>query len=350
MPEIIQKLQELSEISGVSGDEGRVRAWLQPQLENHVDQIQVDAVGNLICYKKGSGEQDLRLMLTAHMDEVGLMVVGYNSDGTLQVETIGGIPARTLPGLHVNVGSTPLPGVIGIKAIHRMEQKSENSAPAVSALAVDIGATTADEAKRCAPLGTSISFVTKFTTMEETVYGKALDNRVGCAILLTLLQGELFPFDVFGVFTVQEEVGLRGATVASYRINPDVAIVLEGTLADEYPREDQDVSTTSKLGLGPAITVKDRTYITPPRLLKHFVQTAEKYSLTYQLKQPGISGTEAGSIHKSRSGVPVITVAVPCRYIHSPISLTRIRDIQNTYELVNTAVRALQADTLNFPD
>jgi endoglucanase len=341
LPTIIDTLQTLSNTPGVSGHENKVRAAIKPLIQDHVDTLHVDALGNMITFKKGTGEIQLRVMLTAHMDEVGLMVVGYHSDGSLKVETVGGIPSRILPGLHVLVGNDQIPGVIGVKAIHRTEQAARAKAPKTESLAVDIGTSTAEEAKGVAPLGTSITFATKFRKIGQTVYGKAFDNRVGCAILLSLLQGPPFPFDVYGAFTVQEEIGLRGATVAAYNVKPDIAVVLEGTLADEYPREDKDISTTSRLGAGPAITVKDRTYITPPRLLKHFIQVAETQDLKYQLKQPGISGTEAGSIHKSREGVPAITVAVPCRYIHSPVSLTRKSDVIATKDLIDAAVRAI---------
>ena len=344
---IIETLHQLSNIPGVSGGESKVRNAIQPLVQDYVDNVQVDALGNLITYKKGTGELPLRVMLTAHMDEVGLMVVDYNSDGTLQFESIGGIPSRILPGLHVSVGNKQIPGVIGVKAIHRVARNAKNSAPKIKALAVDIGATSADKAKQVAPLGTSITFTTKFQDLGESIYGKAFDDRVGCAILISLLQSSPFPFDVFGVFTVQEEIGLRGATVAGYSVKPDIAVVLEGTLADEYPREDEDISTTSRLGEGPAITVKDRSYITPPWLLKHFVQTAEMHELKYQLKQPGIGGTDAGAIHKSREGIPTITVAVPCRYIHSPVSLTRKSDIIATRNLVDTAVRAFTPTLVN---
>lgn len=348
MSVLIDTLQQLSDIPGVSGDETLVRNALKPLLDGCVDKMYVDALGNLITYKQGTGRIPLRVMITAHMDEVGLMVVGYNSDGTLQVETIGGIPARTLPGLHVLVGKDQIPGVIGVKAIHRVTGSARNEAPNISALAVDLGTTSSDEAKRFAPLGTSMTFATTFHDLGETIYGKAFDDRVGCAILLALLQGSPYPFEVYGVFTVQEEIGLRGATVAGYAVEPDVALILEGTLADEYPREETDTSTTSRLGGGPAITVKDRTYTTPPRLLKHFIQTAEANALQYQLKQPGISGTESGSIHKTRGGVPSITVAVPCRYIHSPVSLTRKSDIVATKDLADAALRALTQELFDL--
>lgn len=347
MIDLLTSLQELSNLPGVSGDEGQVRAALKQYLKDIVDSTQVDALGNLITYKKGTNEVPLRVMLSAHMDEVGLMATGYNSDGTLQIETVGGIPTRTLAGLHVSVGKENIPGVIGLKPIHRVEPDILDKAPKISALAVEIGATSSEEAKRFVPLGTSITFVTRFHDLGASVYGKAFDDRAGCAILLSFLQGPALPFDVYGVFTVQEEIGLRGATVASYRIKPDIAIVLEGTLADEYPQDKGEQNPTTQLGKGPAITVKDRTHITPPKLLKHFISIAEKNNLQYQLKQPGISGTEAGSIHKSRGGVWTITVAVPCRYIHSPVSLTRKSDVLATKRLVDVAVRALSLEMLS---
>ena len=348
IPDLIETLHTLSDIPGVSGNESKVRTAIKSLVQEFVDTMLVDTLGNLITFKQGTSETPLRVMLTAHMDEVGLMVVGYHTDGSLKVESIGSIPARILPGLHVLVGKDQIPGVIGVKAIHRADRAASNKAPKIESLAVDIGAAAADEAKNLAPLGTSITFATKFQELGESIYGKAFDDRAGCAILLSLLQGSSFAFDVYGVFTVQEEIGLRGAAVAGYSVKPDIAIVLEGTLADEYPREDEDVSTTSRLGAGPAITVKDRTYITPPWLLKHFIQTAESHALAYQLKQPGIGGTDAGSIHKSRGGVPTITVAVPCRYIHSPVSLTRKSDVVATKILVDTAVRAITPALLNM--
>ena len=193
MHDLIELLGQLSEIPGVSGDETKVRNTIKPLVENHIDRMHVDAMGNLITHKRGTGQVPLRVMLSAHMDEVGLMVVGYNNDGTLQVETIGGIPARVLPGLHVHIGKDQIPGVIRTQPA----RPAMSRAPKVSALAVDIGSATEDESKRLAPLGTSITFVTKFHNLEQSIYGKAFDDRVGCAILLSLLQGSPFPFDVF---------------------------------------------------------------------------------------------------------------------------------------------------------
>jgi endoglucanase len=165
-------------------------------------------------------------------------------------------------------------------------------------------------------------------------------------VLVELLRGARFPFDVYGVFTVQEEVGLRGAQVASYAVAPDVGVALEGTLADDLPKEDADVSPTTELGKGPAITAMDRSYITPPRLLAHFIKVAQAEGQAYQLKQPGVGGTDAGGIHRAGAGVPAITVAVPCRYIHSPVSLLRTADLAGLTNLADAAIRRITPDVL----
>jgi tetrahedral aminopeptidase len=344
--DIIDRLRTLSDLPGVSGDEIAVRRALRPMLEGHVDDLRVDAMGNLIAYRAGTGTTSLRVLITAHMDEVGLMVTGHTSEGGLRVETVGGIPSRVLPGLTVLVGKDAVPGVIGLQAIHRIDRNGDNKTPAVEKLAVDIGATSREEAERVAPVGTSLVFATRFETLGHSCKGKAFDDRAGCTALVELLRGEPFPFELYGVFTVQEEVGLRGAQVAAYTVHPDVGIVLEGTTADDLPKGDLDVSSCTELGKGPAITVMDRSYITPPHLLSHFVRTAETDALPYQVKQPGTGGTDAGAIHRARSGVPAITVAVPCRYIHSPVSVLREDDLQGLVTLVNAAVRRLTPDLL----
>lgn len=344
MNDLVTYLETLSNAPGISGDEGEVRKAIRPLVADVVDEIRLDAMGNLIAHKAGTDPSRGRLLVTAHMDEVGLMVVGHNSDGTLKVDTVGGIPTRLLPGLSVCVGPDRMNGVLGLEAIHRASTTAK--APDVSKLAVDIGASSQNEAETAAPVGTSIVFATRFKTLGQSCLGKAFDDRAGCAVLIDLLRGDPFPFDLYGVFTVQEEVGLRGASVAAYAVAPDVGITLEGTLADDLPKEEDDVSPTTALGKGPAITVMDRSFATPPRVLRHFIATAEAAGLPFQIKQPGIGSTDAGSVHRARGGVPAITVAVPCRYIHSPVSLLRQSDLANTAALVDAAIRRLSPETL----
>lgn len=341
---LIHTLQTLSDAPGTSGDETEVRRVLSPLLEGRVDELRVDSLGNLITLKRGTAEHPLRVLVAAHIDEVGLMVVAHGDDGSLKVESVGGIDPRLLPGLEVYVGKELLPGVIGLKAIHRSHDNFKDVIP-LKDLTVDIGAKDKDEAVKLAPVGARITFATRAHPVGDLIAGKAFDDRAGCTALLALLQGERLPHDLYGVFTVQEEVGLRGAHVAGYAVDPAVACALEGTIADDLPKE-EDVSPTSEIGKGPVITVMDRSYITAPRLLRHFVETATDLGIPYQLKQPGIGGTDAGAIHRARGGVPSITIAVPCRYIHSPISLLNPEDLEHTVNLVRAALTRLTPEIL----
>ncbi|MCD4739193.1 MAG: M42 family peptidase [Anaerolineae bacterium] len=342
---LVDILQSLSNVMSTSGDESEMRRALRPLLAGHVDEMRVDSLGNLITLKKGTGESQLRVLVTAHIDEVGMMVVAHTENGALKVQTVGGIDDRLLPGLNVYVGKEQLPGVIGIKAIHHSSSKERLKAIPLKELSVDIGAENQKEAQRLAPVGTRVTFSTQAHPLGELIAGKAFDDRAGCTALVALLHEEPFPFDLYGVFTVQEEVGLRGARVAGYALAPDVAFVLEGTIADDLPKK-EDVSPTSKIGQGPVLTIMDRSYISAPRLLRYTVQLAEKLGLPYQFKQPGIGGTDAGAIHLTRGGVPSLTLAVPCRYIHGPISLLKPADLEATIALTSAALRHLTAELL----
>lgn len=338
-------LEKLSNVIGVSGDEGDVRAILLEAIREHVDEFKVDTLGNLLAFKRGTGRNRLRVMLAAHMDEVGLMIVGHNGDGFLQVSAVGGIDPRLLPGALLSVGPEHIPGVIGIKPIHLLEEGDMEKAPKIENLVVDVGAKNKDEAKKLAPLGAYAAFDTKFRELGPTVSGKAFDDRAGCAVLVELLRGERFRFDLHAAFTVQEEVGLRGARVAAYAIEPDCAFALEGTISDDTPKE-KEGSPTTELGQGPAITVMDRSFIADRRLVRLLTDTANELDIPYQLKQPGVGGTDAGAIHLAREGVPSVTVAVPCRYIHSPVSLLNLDDFDNTVRLMRESLSRLTRRTL----
>jgi putative aminopeptidase FrvX len=338
-------LRELSEAVGISGNEDQVRSVVLNAVRGHVDEARIDTLGNVLVAKRGTGPQPMRVMVAAHMDEIGLMVTGHDGDGYLRVRTVGGIDARLLPGVFLQVGPDRLPGVIGLKPVHLLEDNEEERIPRLENLVIDIGAKSRDEAEKLAPLGTYASFNTRFRELGPTVSGKAFDDRAGCAVLVELLRGEPFPFDVHGVFTVQEEVGLRGARVAAYAIAPDCAFALEGTIADDLPK-DKESSPTTMLGKGPAITVMDRSFIADRRLVQLLVGTADELGIPYQIKQPGIGGTDAGAIFAVREGVPSVTVAVPCRYIHSPVSLLSLDDFANTVRLMREALTRLTRQTL----
>jgi endoglucanase len=346
-------LKALSKAVGVSGDEGNVRALVLDTVQEHVDEVKVDALGNVLLLKRGTGRPSsagpgsrrLRVMLDAHMDEVGLMVVGHDSDGSLRVRTVGGIDPRLLPGAILQVGPERIPGVIGVKPIHLLRGDEYQKVSKIDDLVVDVGARSKDEAGKLAPLGTYAAFATQFRELGPTVSGKAFDDRAGCAVLVELLRGEPFAFDLHAVFAVQEEVGLRGARVAAYAVDPDCGFALEGTVADDIPK-DKDVSPTTELGKGPAITVMDRSFIADRRLVRLLTDTAKELGIPYQFKQPNVGGTDAGAIHRAREGVPSVTVAVPCRYIHSPVALLSLDDFENTVRLMREALSRVTWHTL----
>ncbi len=341
-------LKQLSEAMGVSGAEGEVRSAILGLIEPHVDEIKTDTMGNVLACKKGTARGNrLKVMLDAHMDEVGLMVIGYDGKGMLKVAAVGGLDDRILLGTRVLVGPKKIPGVIGAKPIHLLSDSESEKVVKIDAMRVDIGAENKDAAKRQAKLGTRIGFDTPFMEIGSYARGKAFDDRAGCAVLVHLLQGEPFPFDLWGAFTVQEEVGLRGARVAAHAIEPDLAFVLEGTIADDLPKEeDEDVSPTTELGQGPALSVMDRSVIYDRQLNRLLTDTAEELGIPYQFKQPGIGGTDAGGINISREGVPVAALSVPCRYIHSPTAMLNKRDYRNTSTLLRESLSRLDRNVL----
>ena len=354
-------LETLSNATGVSGEEDAVREIIYDAVKPFVDDLTIDSMGNLIAAKARSASHtrtsesllsqlaatqtqnaDPKVMLAAHMDEVGLMVTGYTPEGGLKFRYVGGIDDRIMPGLRVQLGKEKVAGVVGVKAIHLTKaQERENTIPRES-LVIDIGAATKADAEKIVPLGTYGTFLTEYRRFGRLVSGKAFDDRAGCAVLVDLLQAQSYPFDVYGAFTVQEEVGSRGAGVAAHRINPACAFVFEGTICDDLlkPRN-KDLSMVTQVGHGPAISIMDRSAIADRRLVDHLVAVAEREHIPYQFKQPGLGGTDAGSIHLTREGVPSVPVSVPCRFIHAPIAALDLRDYRNTVVLMERALRAL---------
>jgi endoglucanase len=337
-------LRQLSEAIGVSGAEEEVRRIVLAQIDGHADEITVDNLGNVLAFKRGTGRNRLRILVAAHMDEVGFMVTGHNSNGTLSIAAVGGLDPRILLGKRALVGPDKLPGVIGAKPIHLLSS-DRSSVVQIDKMRIDIGATSKDGAKSKAELGTRAGFDTQFVNLGATARGKAFDDRVGCAVLVKLLRGEPFAFDLYALFSVQEEVGLRGARVAAHAVNPDAAFVLEGTIADDLPKED-DVSPTTELGKGPALSLMDRSTIYDRRLNDLLADTAQELGIAYQYKQPGLGGTDAGSISRARGGVPTAAVSVPCRYIHSPAAILNKRDYRDTEKLMRGALMRLSRRTL----
>jgi putative aminopeptidase FrvX len=333
-------LKQLSEAVGVSGDEDAVRTIIKEAIVDHVDEMWVDNLGNLLAVKRGTGEVQLRVLLDAHMDEIGMMITGLESNGTLRFQPVGGIDDRVVLGKAVWVGPKRLPGVIGGKPIHLLEGDEYSKVARMKGLRIDIGAADKKAAAKQVKIGDRATFATEFMDLGPTMMGKAFDDRVGCAVMVELLKGDPCPFDVLAAFTVQEEVGLRGARVAGYRLEPDVAFALEGTPCYDLPTE-EDVSPATELGKGPALTIMDRATIPDPRLVSFLISTADSHGIPYQLRRVIGGGTDAGAIHLSRSGVPAAGVSVPCRYVHSPAAICSKTDFENTVRLMRAALNDL---------
>jgi putative aminopeptidase FrvX len=336
--------KELSEAFGVSGCEDEVRGIIIEAIKEHVDEVRVDSMGNLIALKRGTGESKLKVMVAAHMDEVGLMITHIDEEtGALRFRPVGGIDDRILLSKVVLIGNDRLPGVIGVKPVHLLKDEERRQVVKVEQMTIDIGAKTKEEAEKAVKIGDYAVFATSFRQLTEdglrTVKGKAFDDRAGCAVLIEVLK-QRYPFDLYPVFTVQEEVGLRGARVAAYAVEPDAAFVLEGTICDDLPKK-KDVSPTTRLGAGPAITIMDRSFIADRGLVKLLVETAEELGIPYQFKQPGLGGTDAGAVHLAKEGIPSVAVSVPCRYIHSPVCLLSLNDLENTVCLMKAALGRL---------
>jgi tetrahedral aminopeptidase len=342
-------LKELSEARGLSGNEEAVRSIILSAVQEHVDECHVDALGNLICFKKArrvaaDAPWPRRVMVAAHMDEVGLLVTGFNGDGSLRFDRVGGIDGRVLLSKQVLVGKDAVPGVIGYRPIHLISREERERVADVDRIAIDIGATDKGSAQKMVKLGDYVSFRTSFEILDDegfrTVKGKAFDDRAGCAVLAELVKEE-FSYDLYAVFTTEEEVGLRGAKVASYAVAPDVAFTLEGTICDDMPKK-KDLSPVTELGKGPVITFMDRSFIADQRLVKLLVGTAQRLGIPYQFKRAVAGGTDSGVIHMSGEGVPTVTVAIPARYIHSPVSIMSLADFDFTVQLMRDALHTLE--------
>jgi putative aminopeptidase FrvX len=335
-------LRRLSNAVAVSGDEGAVRRLILEAIQDHVDEIKVDALGNVLALKRGRGRGG-RVLVAAHMDEVGFMITGFDSDGALRFELVGSPEERVLPGKPVLVGAQRLPGVIGAVPIHLVPADRRKTLLKVSQMRIDIGADSDAAARRLVKLGDRATFATEFTAMGPSIAGKALDDRLGCATLVELLGGRPYPFDLHAAFTVQEEVGVRGARVAAFAVDPQCAFVLDCTPAYDLPPSDEERENTqynSRLGHGPAIYVADKATISDQRLVAHLQRTAQQAGLPYQWRQPGGGGTDAGAIHLAREGIPSVSVSVPGRYLHAPLSLARVDDWHATLQLMRAALQS----------
>ena len=325
-------LEKLSNAAGVSGYETEIRQVIRDELSSHVDELYTDSIGNLFAVKKGDGDSP-KIMVAAHMDEVGLFIDSVDKDGFVKFRKIGGIDDRVLLSQRVYIGEKRNPGVVGVKPIHLKKPADRGKVVGSDDMFIDVGATSKDEGEKIAKAEDTAIFATKFSQSGDILRGKAFDDRAGCGVLIELLKRD-YPFTLYGAFTVQEELGLRGARIAAYALDPDFGFALEGTTAGDTPTK-RDVSPSTNMGAGPAITIMDRATVSDRRLVDLLVDTAKKEDIPYQFKRTITGGTDAGAIHLARAGVPSVTVSVPVRYIHAPVSMMKLPDFENTIELVH---------------
>ena len=334
----IKLLEKLCNACAVSGDEGEVRKIILEELKGFTGEIKVDALGNILVTRHGTGEKRLKVMLSAHMDEVGFMLVADDGEGLFRFETIGGVDIRQLPGKAVLVGKDHLPGVIGARPIHMTTAEERKQKIPLDALRIDLGPGSCK-----VNLGDRATFATRFQRNGSVIIAKALDNRLGVVTLIELIKNAPPNIDLVAAFTVQEENGLRGAKVAAYAFNPDLAIVVDSTPAFDLPgwEGDENISYNTKLGLGPAIYIADTGTLSDPRLVRYLSATAQAEGIPFQFRQPGRGGTDAGSIHVSRAGVPSVSISVPHRYSHTAASIARLDDWKNSLALLHAALNQI---------
>lgn len=337
---MLETIKELSLLDGVSGREHAVRDYIIRAVEPYADSIETDPLGNLIVFKKGSKTPKNKVMLDAHMDEVGMMITHINSDGTLDFDCVGGIDKRVMLGKPVTVGENKLCGVIGVKATHMVPASEKLNMP--STMYIDIGADTKEEAENKVSLGDYVCFNSEFVEFGDGfIKGKALDDRAGCAILIDMIKSEL-PYDMYFNFAAGEEVGFGIAQTAFYRVQPDYAIVVETTTAADLA-DVPDNKRVCALGDGGVISFMDRRTIYPKELFDKAFELAKKHGIKAQVKSLVAGGNNAGVIHKTAGGVRTITVSLPCRYLHSPSCVLKKEDITESAKLI----RALAEEFAN---
>jgi tetrahedral aminopeptidase len=316
-------IARLTEAYGPSGHEDQVRAIIRAEVEPLADDLRVDALGNLIVLKKGQ-RGGKKVMLAAHMDEIGLIISYVDDKGFLRFQPIGGIDPMTLAGGRVQFAD----GTIGVIAPEDRQQFKKE--PELAKLYVDVGAESHSEAQK--RLGQAVSFARPFADLGKRIVAKALDDRISCAVLIqTLRELENSRHDVYFVFSVQEEVGLRGARTSGYGIEPDLAIAVDITAAADTPEAPK---MAMKLGAGPCIKVMDSGMLAHPGIKDLLINTAETHDIPYQLEVLARGTTDAAAIQVTRSGVPAGCVSIACRYYHTQSEMVDMEDVENSIRLL----------------
>ena len=345
----IPLLSEICKIPGAPGFEQKIRNFLTAHIKDFVDEVSVDNLGNVIAFKKGT--QDKKLMVAAHMDEISFITTYIDDNGFIRFQPLGGFDPKTLTAQRVILhGKEDVYGVMASKPIHIMRAEEKSKAPELKDFYIDTGM-PAEKVKELISIGTPITRERELIRMGDCVNSKSLDNRVSVyALVETLkeLKDTTIPFDLYAVFTAQEEVGLRGATVASSGINPDFGIALDTTIAYDLPDANpQDVIT--KLGEGAAIKILDGMTIADTRMVDFLKKTAKKHNIKYQLEILPKGGTDTASLQRAGKGGAIAgAISIPTRHLHQVIEMSHINDIRNAIDLLKAAILDIDKHDWSF--
>ena len=331
---MLETLKTLCALNGPSGYEDAVRDYLKKEAEPYADQMTVLPNGSLIVFKRGKTQLRHKLMLCAHMDEVGMVVSKIEEDGFLRFQFVGGVDRRVVIGKKVFVGDEKHPGIIGMKPIHLTEDGEEKTVPKRKELYIDIGAENKKEAEEMTFLGDYVNFQSDVTELPNGyIRMKAIDDRIGCAILLETLKKEL-PVDCWFAFTVQEEIGGRGAHASAHYIQPDICLIVEGTTAADIPPSSGAGKVCSP-GKGPVLPFIDRATIYDRELFRLLAKIADEKGIPWQTKTRIAGGTDAQAIQRACGGCKVAAVSAALRYIHSPSSVGNVKDFEQMQAIVD---------------
>lgn len=332
---MFEMIKSLCELDGISGREQDVSAAIMEHIRTLADEVSVDNLGNVIAFKKGRRQPKHKLMVAAHMDEVGMIVTSIGDDGYLRFSTVGGVNTKVILGRQVRVGEKKLPGVIGSKPIHLQSEEERSTAPELDKMVIDIGAKDREEAERCVSLGDSATFIGDYleygNPADPYVAVKAMDDRAGCAMMIQMMK-EGLEFDTWFAFTVQEEIGTRGAKAAAFSVNPDIALIIETTASGDVADVTGEKRVTI-VGGGAVVSYMDHGTIYDKPLFDLAFQVAKEKSIPCQTKTMIAGGNDSGAIHVSHGGVRTCAISVPGRYLHSPSDAAKKSDIQAVYDL-----------------
>lgn len=324
-------LKELCLINGTSGREEKVREYILSRINGKAE-ITVDPMGNVIAFVKGKKTAKNKVMISAHMDEVGFIIRGITDDGFLKFAPVGGIDEKVVYARNLTVGDNEINGVVSVKPIHLLKPEEREQCPKIKDMCIDIGAANKEEAEKYVSIGDSAYFVSDYVEFGNSlIKAKAIDDRLGCAAMIKMIEQGV-EYDTYFTFVVQEEVGLRGATAAAFTVAPDYAIVLESTTASDVNDTD-DINSVCKIGDGAVVSFMDRGTVYDRELFKKSYEIAKKNNIKWQTKTMVAGGNDAGAIHKSRGGVKTVAISIPCRYIHSASCVAGKDDMQSVYDL-----------------